>query len=51
MADLDRNLILKSLVYFADIVQDPIIFKRGSDVSKSEVENFLNEQVKALARP
>jgi len=51
MADLDRNLILKSLVYFADIAQDPIIFKRGSDVSKSEVENFLNEQVKALARP
>ena len=46
--DLDRNLILKSLVYFGDVLDEKIMFQRGFEVSRKEVEGFLEKQVKAL---
>ena len=46
--DLDTNLVLKSLVYFDDIVVEPIIFKNGCDVSFEEVKQYLRGEVKKL---
>ena len=48
MPDLDQNLILKSLVYFEDVADEPIMFKHGFNVSRREVEKFLIKQVKAF---
>ena len=48
MPDLDRNLILKSLIYFDDIEKENIIFKHGFEVSFDEVKRFLEEDVKKL---
>ena len=45
---LDRNLILKSIVYFADIRQEPILFQSGREVSFSEVKKGLITAVKNL---
>jgi len=47
MPDLDQNLILKSLVYFADVADENIIFKNNFDVPRKTVETFLEERVKA----
>ncbi len=43
---LDRNLILKSLIYFKDVTQEKIIFKNDNDISFEEVENNLKNAVK-----
>ena len=45
---LDRNLILKSLVYFEDVTQEKIIFKNSSDIAFEEVEKSLKNEVKKL---
>ena len=45
---LDTNLILKSLVYFDDITDEPILFRRGNDVDFETVKRFLKEQVKEI---
>lgn len=44
---IDSNLILKSLVYFEDIQQEPIIFKHDHEVSFQTVQKFFNETVKS----
>jgi len=46
--DLDRNLILKSLVYFEDVNLEPIMFKNNNHVDFEEVKKFLEEKVKEL---
>ena len=46
--DLDRNLILKSLVYFEDVTLEPIIFKNNNHADFEEVKTFLEEKVKEL---
>jgi len=46
MPDLDTNLVLKSLVYFEDIVEEPIRFKGAFEVTLKRVEQFLIERVK-----
>lgn len=46
--DLDRNLILKSLVYFEDINLEPIMFKNNNHVDFGEVKRFLEGKVKEL---
>lgn len=48
MPDLDQNLVLKSLVYFDDVVEEKILFKHGFDVALEEVKKSLEEQVKKL---
>lgn len=44
--DLDKNLILKSLVYFEDIDIEPISFKNENFVKMNDVEEFLKSKVK-----
>ncbi|HLC87635.1 MAG TPA: nucleotidyl transferase AbiEii/AbiGii toxin family protein [Patescibacteria group bacterium] len=43
---LDTGLVLKSLVYFDDIVEEPIIFKEGNKVSLDEIKQKLDGEVK-----
>ena len=42
---LDTSVILKSLVYFDDVLHEPIIFKEGHDVSFGNVKIFLKKVV------
>jgi hypothetical protein len=42
---LDATLVLKSLVYFDDVLREPILFKEGHDVSFEEVQAFLQKTV------
>jgi hypothetical protein len=44
-SQLDRNLILKSLVFFEDVVEEPILYKNGNEVSFEVVKKFLTEIV------
>ena len=46
---LDRNLILKSLVYFEDVTQEKIIFKNNNDIAFEEVKKRLQSEVKKLS--
>lgn len=46
---LDRNLILKSLVYFEDIMQEKIMFKNDNNVTFEEVKKGLKSEVKKLS--
>jgi len=45
---LERNLILKSLVYFDDITLEKILFKNNHEVSFEEVKDALKSEVKNL---
>jgi len=45
-ADIDINLILKSLVYFDDVELEPIVFKHESQIEFDEVKRFLIQLVK-----
>ncbi len=45
MPDLDRNLILKSLVYFDDIESEEIIYKNNNNIDFSKIKEFLKKQV------
>lgn len=47
MPDLDRNLVLKSLVYFDDIPQEEILFKGDFEILRKDVEVSLEKQAKA----
>ena len=47
--ELDRNLILKSLVYFEDVTQEKIIFKNKNDIDFEEVKKRLKSEVKKLS--
>ena len=46
---LDRNLILKSLVYFEDIMQEKIMFKNYNDIAFEDVKKRLKSEVKKLS--
>ena len=48
--DLDRNLILKSLVYFNDIEVEPIKFKHNKDINFEKVKSFLRKKVLEVTR-
>lgn len=48
--DVDKNLILKSLVFFEDIKKEPIRFRNGNHVEFKEVERFLQKEVKKIAK-
>ncbi len=50
MPDLNENLALKSLIYFKDIEQEKINFKRGNSVAFSKVKLFLEKKVKEYMR-
>jgi hypothetical protein len=38
---IDTNLILKSLVYFEDVEQEPVLFKNNKDVSFKLIKEYL----------
>ena len=44
--NFDKTLILKSLVYFDDIAEEPILFKEGNNVSLETIKTFLQKTVK-----
>jgi len=44
--DLDVNLVLKSLVYFDDLVDEDIIFKNNNTVILEDLKKFFREVVK-----
>lgn len=43
---LDANIILKSLVYFEDIQEEPILFKHNKEVSFKLIKEYLAKAVK-----
>jgi predicted nucleotidyltransferase component of viral defense system len=43
--DLDINVVLKSLVYFDDVIEEPMIYKNSGEVSFEEIKNFLRKTV------
>ena len=46
MPDLDQNLVLKSLVYFDDLIPEKIMFKGDNVVSFETVKEFFVAEVK-----
>lgn len=46
--ELDQNLILKSLVYFEDIITEKMIFKNNNSIAFEEVKEKLKSAVKNL---
>lgn len=48
--ELERNLILKSLVYFDDVTLEKILFKNKSDITFEAVKDTLRSKVKELSK-
>jgi Nucleotidyl transferase AbiEii toxin, Type IV TA system len=48
---LDEALLLKSLVYFDDVLLEPIIFKEGNEVSFNDIKAFLQKEVENYFSP
>ena len=49
--ELERNLILKSLVYFEDITLEKILFKNNNSITFEDVKDKLRIEVKKSAQP
>lgn len=47
---LDRNLILKSLVYFEDVMEENILYKNNNAISFEEVKRALIHEVKNIIK-
>ena len=47
MPTIDESLLLKSLVYFADIEQEDIVFVEGKEIAFEVVEESLRQAVRA----
>lgn len=47
MPSLDRSLVLKSLVYFDDVKEEPILYV-GTPIPFSTIKTFLEEEVKKI---
>jgi hypothetical protein len=45
LPDLDANLVLKSLVYFSDIIYEPIKFKNGRNIDFTAIKKFIEREV------
>ena len=48
LPQLDETLVLKSLIYFKDIVMEPIRFKIGLETDFDEIKHFLENEVKKI---
>ncbi len=48
LPELDVNLVLKSLVYFKDIHQDPIKFKNNQNINFQRIKDFIRKEVKNI---
>lgn len=47
--NLDTNLVLKSLVYFDDIVIEPILHKNNKEISFDDLKQFLTKTVTSFS--
>ncbi len=47
--ELETSLILKSLVYFDDVMEESIRFKNDKEISMLEIKKFIEEEVKKLS--
>lgn len=47
---LDRNLLLKSIVYFDDVTEERMLFKNNKDVSFDDVKKRLQKEVKRIVK-
>jgi hypothetical protein len=45
MPDLDVNLVLKSLVYFKDLICEPIKFKHGRNINLELIKKFFKAEL------
>ena len=43
---IDTNIFLKSLVYFEDIQEEPILFRHNDDIKLEAIKKYLSETVK-----
>jgi hypothetical protein len=43
--DLETNLVLKSLVYFDDVLPEPVLFRNGMEVGFEELKEYLRKTV------
>jgi len=48
--NLDTNLVLKSLVYFDDIIPEPILYKNNKEISFDVLKQFLTQTVTSFSR-
>jgi len=48
MPELDTNLVLKSLIYFKDIVKERIKFKNNKNIDFKYVQEFFKKEVSKL---
>jgi hypothetical protein len=48
LPDLDSNLVLKSLVYFTDVIKEPIKFKNGRNIDFSTIKKFIETEVRKI---
>ena len=46
LPSLDENLIIKSLTYFDDIIEEAIVFKNNHNVSLAEIKTFFQQTIK-----
>lgn len=47
---ISTTLVLKSLVYFEDVQEEPLIFKHNSKVAFSKVRSYLCKEVERYLR-
>lgn len=48
--DISLKLLLKSLVYFNDLIEEPIVFKNNNKIGFSVIKSFIQEEVKNYQR-
>ena len=48
--NLDINLVLKSLVYFDDVIEEPINYKSSDRVSFEKIKSFLRNEVETFLK-
>lgn len=48
--DIDLGLVLKSTIFFNDVIEEPIKFKNNNRVAFSTVTDFLEKEVKKALR-
>ena len=48
MPDLDINLVLKSLVYFNDLIIEPIKYKHHRNISLEKIKNYFKTEIEKI---
>ncbi len=48
MPEMDSNLVLKSLVYFKDLIREPIKFKHHRNIGLGAIKSFLKAELRKI---